>query len=166
MHVTIKRLHSAKGSGRKQSLATAAKWLHRKWCNAQFRTFRPQVHCPPCFGTQNHTYTYMFTHLFTYAHTVAYTNPNTHGQSALRHNMCSERRAVTQTPGLTFGFCGSLCREMDLGKKSKPDGGALHPHMSESQRKLLVSSTVLYQSCQLHQQWACGSLLSSVLKQI
>ncbi len=28
--VTIKRLHSAEGSGRKWSPATAAKWLHRK----------------------------------------------------------------------------------------------------------------------------------------
>lgn len=27
---TIKRLHSAEGSGRKWSPATAAKWLHRK----------------------------------------------------------------------------------------------------------------------------------------
>lgn len=102
----------------------------------------------------------------TYTHTVAYTNPNTHGQWALRHNMCSVRRAVTQTSGPAFRFCGSLCREKGLGKKSKPGGGALHPHMFESQRKQLVSSTAQSWSSQQIQQGACGSLLSSAQKQI
>lgn len=49
--------------------------------------------------------------------------------------MCAVGRAVTQTSGPAFRFCGSLCGEKGPGKKSKPGGGALHPHMFESQRK-------------------------------
>lgn len=49
--------------------------------------------------------------------------------------MGSLRRAVTQISGPAFRFCGSLCKEKGPGKKSKPDGGTLHPHMFETQTK-------------------------------
>ena len=76
--VTIKRIHSAEGSGRKWSPATAAKWLHRKWCNAQFRALRPQLHCPPCFGTLAHAKRYLHIHVHTPTDTHTHTHSRLH----------------------------------------------------------------------------------------
>lgn len=140
---TIKRLHSAEGSGRKWSPATAAKWLHRKWCNARFRALRPQLHCPPCFGTLMHTKWYLHIHV----HTPTHARPHTH----IHLPTLTQTHMVTVSSE-TQHVLGKACRNTDfttlrldsvvrsagkraLERKASLVEGALHPHMFESQRK-------------------------------